>query len=938
MAAYGLLTSIVIMTVTVCLLQSSSTFYHSRTQMADVKKASTSLTPIQRQVKGTAAYSSAFSSSSSSYPPVSVPIPIAPPQPRPTPALPLSRVFLLYIPLIKENPHSQVDEVFGFIESWRFLYGRREEEGVEPKVPTSQLHVLHGDTFNAYLAFPEGVPYINDVIMVVDPRIDEDVFPWICRVAYADDAHLWSVANVNRRIQLAEKFYGQDRGHGQAKWREEDMTIDPATTSSLGQAGGPTSGQSPLRPSSLLSRCYVIKTFLSFTQFQDDWRKHPAMHSVAALADPAVASLVSQYDLVMRSDNDCFLAPFLNHPKYVPWLQASSPPNEQDTTKPPTSTHIQDLEQSMQTKQQVRENITGNEMQEPVNNVKGGEQVSNLSNRSEGGAWPDSVTVAPSANQYFAESTYAAERNLSTQSSYAFFVGGGGYGSFTVSRLLPEYSRLLGLRHQGIRGIGSTWYGRPIDVLQAARLTVQVGDYLIKNDPVFIRGGGEWPEWCLCVLLLYSGEIALNHVVEKHLLYVRPNLLDSQSTSSKLMLLPLQRQRGENPLTHQLASETSDNLELVKDELSPDEHMPAGGVDTSPPMGSETKQLHIHCWHTSNFFSKHAFKSNKYTSRMFEDEAFNILAVKYYSFANSWNGQHRRILQQEMLANASLPTSLPFVSAADSKLSDMLEKLDLTANDVPLFLSPLMTQLLSDFFLCPESHPLPYSPGGNMGSACCKELSDCRLQPLTKDSDCCSNHRFQTCRSAPCRVNIIGLQKLAKVQLNDDTDKMNLVFYLSTLTALETKRILESKNLDVVEDAALLQVFSRIAKVNENESGGSTTSDAALHDPDECPMHHPYPYTPENEKSASYCCRLDIDCTSVVLLGPNSSCCFEHQNVPCQVAPCEPHRSVHAKLTEQGRYGFTVMNTPQPRGNKTSRFVKKFKNTLKALGFMRRNQ
>lgn len=46
-------------------------------------------------------------------------------------------------------------------------------------------------------------------------------------------------------------------------------------------------------------------------------------------------------------------------------------------------------------------------------------------------------------------------------------------------------------------------------------------------DPVFLRLDGEWPLWYRGVLLLYSAEIAVNHLIDKERLYVRGDLLDT---------------------------------------------------------------------------------------------------------------------------------------------------------------------------------------------------------------------------------------------------------------------------------------------------------------------------------------------------------------------------------------------------------------------------
>eukprot|EP00922_Rhytidocystis_sp_ex-Travisia-forbesii_P035381 GHVS01052499.1.p1 GENE.GHVS01052499.1~~GHVS01052499.1.p1 ORF type:complete len:819 (+),score=71.54 GHVS01052499.1:2745-5201(+) len=727
---------------------------------------------------------------------------LVPPPLQIVPAKPISRVFVLYVPFVPTNPFGPMDEMFGMVESWRFVYGRLESPAEEPVIPTAQIGKLHGPTFNANRAFPVGVPYINDLLIVTDPRINDDFFPWICRVIYGDEPHTATIINIPKRSQLAD---------------------DPSTNSSI------------------LSRCFVLKTYLASTQFQPSWTLHPAMHSVAALADPAVAAVINLYDLALRSDNDCFLAPFLNSPRYVPWRMA------------PTA------------------------------------------------ARPDG--------------------------EFAFMVGGGGYSSFATARLLPEYARLLGLRHQKVRSIGSSWYGRPRDVVAAARLTVQVGEYLLLNDPVISSGdGGEWPDWCRCVLLLYSGEMAINHVVDKSRIFVRPKLLDTLSAVNRTMALPDQLLGGEDhTLGLQVAQDSTQPL-AKRNEVAAMESGSTSVVAKSDkgflfPDGVEAERLHIHCWHTDQFYSKHAFASNKYDASIFQHKEYDILRVDYYSFSNAWNGQQRRKLQILSSNSVPIPLQLPLVGPSRDQSAAQPSDLNVVPElqDVPVFMSPRIASLQLSFFFCPSSHPFPYSASGTLGGACCGEPLDCESKPLSNISECCLNHEFAPCGSAPCRPNPAGLAATA-----DKSDMMDgLRLYLSTLPLLEIQGIKSSLADGHAEFRAMLTEVEKHAFNVEPQ------------DADECPTHHPYPYTPEAKNDRSYCCKHDKDCNGIIL-GSNSSCCFDHKFTRCLSSPCRPNRAVLTILTKARRYGLSA-ETPAPQQDPLRNpFVQRLRGTLKSLGYLPR--
>lgn len=139
-----------------------------------------------------------------------------------------------------------------------------------------------------------------------------------------------------------------------------------------------------------------------------------------------------------------------------------------------------------------------------------------------------------------------------------FTVGQGGYASDSVKAKLIDVSHYLGLKHQGIHNIGSTNYGKTPLVRDVCRLSLSTAKYLLERE--FTNGPGEFPNWYMGVVSMYSGEIAVNHLVDN--IVIDSDKLDYVSTSS------------DNIINHP----------------------------------------HIHCWHTNEVFSKFRFFDGIYNN------------------------------------------------------------------------------------------------------------------------------------------------------------------------------------------------------------------------------------------------------------------------------------------------------------------------------------
>lgn len=154
-----------------------------------------------------------------------------------------------------------------------------------------------------------------------------------------------------------------------------------------------------------------------------------------------------------------------------------------------------------------------------------------------------------------------------------FTVGGGQYAyDISVKERLIKIADSLGFRHQGIHNVGSTHYGNASLVREVCQLSLSTAKHLLHHE--FKDGPGQFPKWYVGVVSMYSGEIAVNHLVDK--VVVDDKKLDYFSDSSNDVL----------------------------------------------------NHPHIHSWHTNEMFSKFRFFDGAYNHFRMGDPDRNI--VKYY--------------------------------------------------------------------------------------------------------------------------------------------------------------------------------------------------------------------------------------------------------------------------------------------------------------------
>jgi hypothetical protein len=146
----------------------------------------------------------------------------------------------------------------------------------------------------------------------------------------------------------------------------------------------------------------------------------------------------------------------------------------------------------------------------------------------------------------------------------SFTVGTGAYSNNEdVRQRIRDIAAVYGLVHRGLTNVGATWYGPTAVVRRAAAFAELLTKHLLTHH--FASDPGQWPGWYRGVAIRYAGEIAVNHCAPdaRH-----SNLLDALSSSPE-------------------------------------------PIECYP---------HIHCRHTDETFSKHAFMAGTYT----QDDAHNL--------------------------------------------------------------------------------------------------------------------------------------------------------------------------------------------------------------------------------------------------------------------------------------------------------------------------
>lgn len=465
--------------------------------------------------------------------------PPAVPLPRLLADRPMSRACIVYAPRMAPR---NIKEALGFVESWKSimfnplpevesegqnlnetdqLYGfyNTKSELVLPWMEKArrQLHTApladpeQLKTVNDEYAVvpPDGPPLVTDVLVVtsMDFDLEADTHP-LCTGLSLGESPLESLApeELRRAMNVTARVHA-----AQEKLR--------AAYESMPAAAWPSRPMAPRRFEASWgeSRCFYIRARIPTEAMESPFmERHKAMNSIGCLASPGIAHVARDYDLLLRSDADCFLLPHFNDPRLIPW--------------------------KLERRKKVSSMLFGD---------------SELPQR------PDGTVLRP------------------------FWAGAGGYSGVQQNEILRQYAAFLGLRHQGVHSVGSTWYGHTRDVLEAGALSIMVGEFLLRYDPLFKlpKGNGEWPFWFRGVVSMYSGEVTVNHLIHSSRLIRLRSLIDDGSTSNKTI--------------------------------------------TEKPV------VHVHCWHTGVFYSK--FRD--YPPELALSPVANILQPSWYSLFHSLAGR-----------------------------------------------------------------------------------------------------------------------------------------------------------------------------------------------------------------------------------------------------------------------------------------------------------
>jgi hypothetical protein len=165
-----------------------------------------------------------------------------------------------------------------------------------------------------------------------------------------------------------------------------------------------------------------------------------------------------------------------------------------------------------------------------------------------------------------------------------FVVGKGSYVHMDHTRnTLKTIAKKLGLRHQGIHNLGSTWFGKPEIAIEIAEMAVWICKHFILNE--FGKDvENVWSKWWRGVSSMYASELAVNHLLDSTEYVALTAKLDFESSSTELLSVN-------------------------------------GGIP------------HIHCWHIIDrtiWFSKFAYHEGLYTTEKFKESDLNIAITRDY--------------------------------------------------------------------------------------------------------------------------------------------------------------------------------------------------------------------------------------------------------------------------------------------------------------------
>jgi len=218
---------------------------------------------------------------------------------------PLSRVFALYLPFVGHGGTMDkfADEVAALWASWKAVFSGVTDFskfGIDtagipnmPYIPGVVSDILRHSKSpqppNMELLQKASTIVVNDLLIVMDPRVEYNYLPPDCQILYPPGIS------------------------------DMDQVLSELDLESRVESGSALRGDFALKPENFISdgRCFVVPTHLA-NQDQPVLSIYHELNSINILLDATTQAIVMKYNQVMRLDVDCFLAPGLQLVK-PPW-------------------------------------------------------------------------------------------------------------------------------------------------------------------------------------------------------------------------------------------------------------------------------------------------------------------------------------------------------------------------------------------------------------------------------------------------------------------------------------------------------------------------------------------------------------------------------------------------------------------------------------------
>ncbi|ETV95976.1 hypothetical protein H310_10632 [Aphanomyces invadans] len=170
-----------------------------------------------------------------------------------------------------------------------------------------------------------------------------------------------------------------------------------------------------------------------------------------------------------------------------------------------------------------------------------------------------------------------------------FVVGRGGYmdEEYTKGRI-KELAADVGMTHQSVYNVGSTWFGNASVVLEMVPKMLDVAKFILESPKYGVDQG--FPRWHVGVASMYAGEVVVNHFIPKQDVWL--------------------------------------NMESI--DINCNGHERTAAV------------YHSHCWPGDQYighFNKWAYERGEYTTQKFPRNALDLTVINDYFMAMALYGE-----------------------------------------------------------------------------------------------------------------------------------------------------------------------------------------------------------------------------------------------------------------------------------------------------------